>query len=280
MQSQSQGNLYGRISAAAAYFSGLQIPVYAAHAGYFIVLASFPTLVLLLALLRYTGLQVDHLTALLEDVLPSALMPAARKLVLNTYRNTSGAVISVSALTALWSASRGIHGLLTGLEGIYQVRQRAGYFRRRLTSVVYTFLFLIALLLTLLLQVFGQSLLGMLSRKDGALYALATEVVDLRLIFLLGMQTALFTGIFMALPGQRNPLRCSWPGALLASAGWLMFSKLYSVYVQKFSGYADIYGSVYVVALSLLWLYCCLSIVFYGGALNHFLLKRTGNEEK
>ena len=37
---------------------------------------------------------------------------------------------------------------------------------------------------------------------------------------------------------------------------------------------SSIYGSVYAVALSMLWLYCCMSIVFYGGTLN--VLLKTG----
>ena len=280
MREYPKGGLIGRMIGLLKYVASLQIPVYAAHAGYFVVLASFPSLVLLLAVLRYTGLQVDYFTGLLEGVLPAALMPAARRLVLNTYHNTSGAVVSISAVTALWSASRGIHGLITGLEGIYRVEHRAGYFQRRFSSVIYTFLFLLVLLLTLLLQVFGESFLELLSHTDGVLFQLATEVVDIRFVLLLTVQTGLFTGIFMALPGHRNPFRYSLPGALLASAGWLSFSNLYSIYAQKYSGYADIYGPVYAVALSMLWLYCCLSIVFYGGALNHYLLEHRKNTEK
>ena len=76
----------------------------------------------------------------------------------------------------------------------------------------------------------------------------------------------------MVLPNRRNRFADSLPGALLASIGWLVFSDLYSIYVEHFSNYANLYGSVYAVALSMLWLYCCISIVFYGGALNRYLM--------
>jgi membrane protein len=56
--------------------------------------------------------------------------------------------------------------------------------------------------------------------------------------------------------------------------GWLIFSDLYSIYVERFSGYGNLYGSVYAVALSMLWLYCCMSILFFGGALNRWLDER------
>ena len=54
----------------------------------------------------------------------------------------------------------------------------------------------------------------------------------------------------------------------------MIFTRLYSVYVDHFTGLSSIYGSVYAVALSMLWLHCCISILFYGGALNRLLVER------
>lgn len=251
--------------------SRLHIPLYAANAGYFIILAVFPMLVLLLSLLRYTNLRIETLTDLLQGVLPAALLPAAEKLIINTYSSTSKAVVGVSALTALWSASRGIYGLLTGLNAIYGVSENRGYLYTRSISVLYTFLFLLVLLLTLVLHVFGTTIAAWIPHTTNSLLLLLTDIIDLRFFLLLFVQTAIFTAMFMALPNKRNRLSESLPGALLASIGWLVFSDIFSIYVEHFSSYANIYGSVYAVALSMLWLYCCLSIVFYGGALNRFL---------
>ena len=58
--------------------AGLGIPMHAAGAGYFIILSIFPMLVLLLGLLRYTGLSVDAFNAFMEGIIPGALMPSAR----------------------------------------------------------------------------------------------------------------------------------------------------------------------------------------------------------
>ena len=98
--------------------------------------------------------------------------------------------------------------------------------------------------------------------------------MDLRLVVLLLVQTLIFTLMFMVLPAGRNRFWESVPGALLASGGWLVFSDGYSFYVEHFSGYANVYGSVYAVALAMLWLYFCISIVFYGGGLNRYLAEK------
>jgi len=279
MREYPKGGIIGKTVRLLRWLADLRIPVYASHACYFIVLALFPMLVLLLSLIRYTGLDVKNLSGILEGVIPSVLMPAAEKLIISTYQSTTGTVVSVSALTALWSASRGIHGLMTGLNSIYGVSEDRGYFYTRSVSLLYTFLFLLVLLLTLVLHVFGATLLQMLP-ADGGLLRFLSEVVDLRFFLLLGVQTVLFTAVFTVLPNRRNSIMGSLPGAVFASVGWLVFSALYSVYVEHFSGYSNIYGSVYAVALSMLWLYFCVSIVFYGGALNELLAQNREKRER
>ena len=267
-----RGGLFGRTVCLVHRVRQLQIPLYAANASYFIVLAVFPALLLLLGLLRYTPLEVERLGELLAGFLPEALLAPAEELILLTYDNTSGAAVGLSAVTVLWSASRGVYGLLRGLNAIYGVREDRGYLQARLISLVYTFAFLVVLLLTLALHVFGTALVQLLRRADAAFLRFLGDVLSLRYFLLVILQTAVFTAIFTVLPNCRNRFGENLPGALLASCGWLIFSNLYSVYVEHFAHLSNVYGSVYAVALSMLWLYCCISILFYGGALNRFLL--------
>ena len=131
------------------------------------------------------------------------------------------------------------------------------------------------LVLTLVLGVFGETLLDSLPPAGGALGQFLAEVVDFRFLLMLLLQIALFTAMFMVLPNRKNGFRESLPGAMLASFGWLIFTRLFSFYVERFSSYSRIYGSVYAVALSMLWLYFCVSIVFYGGVLNVWLTKNS-----
>lgn len=276
MREFPKGGLIGKTVALARRIAGLRISLYAANACYFIVLSVFPALLLLLGLLRYTPLEVERLAEMLQGVLPEALLEGAEELILTAYDNASGTVVGVSAVTALWSASRGIYGIITGLNAIYAVTENRGYFYIRFISVGYTFVFLLVLLLTLGLHVFSTGLLSLLEHASHPFWRFLTEVIDFRFVVLLVLQTGVFTAMFMALPNQRNRLGESFPGALLASTGWLVFSNLYSVYVEHFAHFGNVYGSVYAVALSMLWLYCCMSIVFYGGALNVYLQQRKG----
>lgn len=271
MREFPKGGIIGKAVHMGNMIKDMRIPLHAAYTGYFIVLAIFPSLLLILSILRYTQLNVETLVDVLGSVLPAALMDATEELVISTYQNASGAAVGLSAVTALWSASRGLYGLLTGLNAIYGVSESRNYFHTRFISVVYTFLFLLVLLLTLVLHVFGSSILSFLTSIDNPVVIFLVDLIDLRFFLLLGLQSLIFTLMYMALPNKRNRFWSSLPGGVLASLGWLVFSDIFSIYVENFDRYSNIYGSVYAVALGMLWLYCCLSILFFGGALNRWL---------
>ncbi len=273
MTRKPKGGLVGRAVYYTTSLAAMDIPRHAAATCYFITLGVFPGLLLILSVLRFTPLEVETLLAVLGGVVPDALMVYVSRLVYSTYQNSSSAMVSLSALTALWAASRGVNGLLQGLNHIYAVSENRNFLYTRFLSLVYTFLLVLLLLLTLVLHVFGSTLMDALYHSQIPFVRFFLGIIDLRFFLLLALQTIVFTGMFMLFPNQRNGLGESLPGALLTSLGWLTLSDLFSTYVEYFPNYANIYGSVYAVALGMLWLYACICLIYLGGALNRFLIQ-------
>ena len=136
MRELPQGGLIGKTVRAARAVSALNIPLRAAYGAYFIVLALFPALLLVLSLLRLTGLGVEDLMGLMENILPGPLRDTAEELIFNTWQTSSGTMAGLSAVTLLWSSSKGVYGLLTGLNAVYGVSEDRGYVYTRGISVV------------------------------------------------------------------------------------------------------------------------------------------------
>jgi membrane protein len=204
MRDFPKGGLIGKTVHLWRWLKELRIPLYAANASFFIILALFPALLLLLGLLRYTPLEVERLGELLEGILPEALLEGAEELILLTYDATSASTLGLSAVTALWSASRGIYGLLTGLNAVYGVREDRGWLYTRMVSAAYTVLFLLVLILTLGLHVFGTGMLALVQQMGHPFLRFLLGLVDLRFFLLLFLQTGVFAAMFMALPNGRN----------------------------------------------------------------------------
>ena len=92
--------------------------------------------------------------------------------------------------------------------------------------------------------------------------------------------TALFTGVFLALPDKRQRFVHVLPGAAGAACAWVIYSEIYSWYVNHITKASALYGSLSVLLLMLLWLYACISILFYGALLNHALFDWKEEKEK
>ena len=276
MKELPEGGLLGKGLRAYKAVSKLNIPLRAGYGAYFLVVSAFPALLLVLNSLRFTGLSVADLMGVLENILPAAIMDSIQELVVSTYSNASSTVAGLSLLTLLWFSSKGVYGLLNGLNAVYGVEEDRGYAYTRGISVVYALLFLIVLVLTLVLHVFGNTLMDLLYGIDSPIIMFFVDVLNLRRSFLLAVQVLLFTAIYMVLPNSRNGFWESLPGAAFSAVGWTVYSWAYSIYVTHYSRISNIYGSVYAVAVSMLWLYCCLCILFYGGALNRCLAKIRG----
>ena len=139
---------------------------------------------------------------------------------------------------------------------------------------------LLALLLTLGLYVGGQALLAFLLARGFSFAAVLEPILRNLHLYSFVLLTALFTGVFLALPDKRQRFVHVLPGAAGAACAWVIYSEIYSWYVNHIAKASALYGSLSVLLLMLLWLYACISILFYGALLNHALFDWKEEKEK
>lgn len=255
-----------KIHALFRYLNGFHVSLYAANASFYIVMAAFPMLALLLTLLRFLPFTEADLLGMVSPLLPEALIPVVRFIVDDLRSVNAAAAIFVTAIFALWSASRGVFGILTGLNEILGSAENRSYLHRRMTAIFYTFLLALSILLTLGIQVFGEKLLSLLALHHSRYLKLAAQVLRSRYWFSGGLLTLEFMLIFAVFPARRMHLCNVVWGALFSSVGWMVSSALFSVYVNLGGG-SRFYGSMTLLLLTMLWLYICVSILFYGGVI-------------
>ena len=241
-----------------------QIPVYAGNAAFFLVLSFLPLLTLLLGILQYTVFGPEDLLEILSRIMPDEVLPLFDDFLQKLYPKSGAAVISVSAVTAAWSASNGIYGMARGLGAVLGVQMR-------LLCLFYMLLFVLGLVLTLLLHVFGRKLLSVFTARALPLARTLSFLLEHLQLYSFFLLTALFSLLYLALPNRRQRLSRVLPGALAAAGAWLLFSTLFSVYVNHFAKGLALYGSLTTMVLTMLWVYVCVSIVFYGAFLNRLL---------
>ena len=118
--------------------AALRIPLYAGNSAFFLLLSLFPLMSILLAILQRTSLQEADVLRLLAQVSPAALMPLFEDLLDGLYDVQPVSLISISAVTVVWSSSKGMYSLLLGLNAVDGVTETRGYLRLRLLGILCT----------------------------------------------------------------------------------------------------------------------------------------------
>lgn len=85
-------------------------------------------------------------------------------------------------------------------------------------------------------------------------------MVDYRLVICLPVLILFFWVIYVFLPNKKQRAKYQLPGAVFAAAAWMIFSGIFSVYVDKYNNYSSFYGTMTTIALyngMVIWLHVC-----------------------
>lgn len=243
-----------------------KINAYAAQSAFFIILSAIPFLIVFSSLLQYTSVTEEMILEIIKKVMPEYVSPFMLSIVAEVYSRSVG-VISVTAFVAIWSAAKGVQYMTDGLNSVNDLEENRNWFVLRFWAVVYTVVFLIAVIFTLLVLVFGNSLHDLASGYVSFLAQAVDFLSHLRGLVMFGVLTLFFDVIFTTLPNRKLTFKSQLPGAAICSVAWYLFSFGLSIYVDYFNGFS-MYGSLTTIVLIMLWLYFCMYIMMLSAEVN------------
>lgn len=244
------------------------VGAYAAWSSFFIIISIFPILMLLLALLRYTPVTEQFLLESVLAITPSNLDGLFQQIINEMYHQSNFAIISVTALTALWSSSRAVLSVIRGLNAVFGIDENRNYIFLRIVAVFYTLIFLFLIIISLGIMVFGNTLLEFFHNHITPIYNIFSFLLSLRMIYIPIIFTVAFIYLYRIVPNRNYSFTDHLPGATFTAVGWITFSSAYSFYIDNFASSTYIYGSLTTVVLLMLWIYFCMYILFIGAEIN------------
>lgn len=252
----------------------LEVHIFAAYAAYFWILAIFPAMMLLLSIIQFTPISPDSIRNLLQNVVPESLQPLTDYMIDELFAVDSPAILSVSAVTALWMTSKGVLSLQRGLNRIYVARETRDPIWLRIRALIFSLAGVMALVLLLALGLLSHELVARLISRGSELGDLLLQLGRLRYVLSVLVLTFFFAAMYTVFPNRKLSFSASLPGAMVTAVLWTVFSRVFTIYADKFSNYSIYYGSLSVIAMAMLWLYVCLFLFFCGGILNRELERR------
>lgn len=242
----------------------------AAGVAFFAFLAMFPALA---AVVSLYGLLVDPQTVTAQvDILAALLPPDARGVVheqLTRLTATSGGALgfgfAFSLLLTLWAATKGTKALITAFNIAYGERERRGFLQLNAVALGLTLALLVFLIVALVLIAAVPAVLRIAPLPESADWGVRLLRWPLLFAF---VATAL--AVLYRYAPSRDESQWKWasPGALVATALWLLGSIAFSIYVSNFGGYNKTYGTLAAVVVLLLWFYITSYSVLIGAEIN------------
>lgn len=252
------------------------VSLYAAEASFFMMISSVPFVMLLLSLMKYLiPIGLDEILINVTGFLPKQVSDFAADVLTEVYDRANIPVMSLSALTLFWTASKGIRSIASGIRAVYgNGKSRYGTAVNILFSLLYTLIFFVVTVLALILIVFGTDTVDFLAGQSTALAETAEVIRALRGGVFLIVLTAIFLLAYRLFSKSGFGTGEHFGGAVFAAIGWLVFSWLYSLYIDNVADYSYVYGSLGALIVLMLWLYMGMKILLYGAELNVWLAGR------
>ncbi len=245
----------------------------AGQSAFYFLLAFVPLTIFAVSILQSLHIPVETLDRFLGDVLNKDTSEYFSSFLSNVYYNTAG-ISALSLVITLWSASKGIHAIINGLNRIHRTNENRNWILLRIRAMLITLMLIIVLLLTMLTFVLGTTISGILSPYISNMPDVVELFFSLRYLLLYAYLIILFSLIYRNVPNLEKQVRRRYgikdqlPGAILSATAWLTISVGISVYVDDFNGFS-FYGGLTRLAMIMVWLYMCLMFLMLGAEINY-----------
>ena len=244
------------------------LPSMSAQITYYLILAFFPFLLFLINLVSFTPLSNDILITNFNKFLPKETGILVKNVIVQTLQSKSKTLLVFGMIGSLWAASKGVSAIIKGLNKVYNIAENRNFIKLNSISLISTIGITIMIIFSFIMIIVGEPIgiyvFGFVGAK--ALFNIIWSL--LRYGIPLAMMFITFSLIFIYLPNRRLKFNNVIVGTIFTTFGWITTSVLFSFYVNNFSNYEKVYGSIGGVIALISWLYISTLIILIGGELN------------
>lgn len=245
-----------------------------AQLAYYMVLSFIPFLMFLMTLVGFSHLNSDAVLNLLSNVMPTEAFNLIQSTVIEIVDREQTGLLWISIALAIWVSSSGFKAVIKGLNKAYGVKETRSYIKLKLISMIYTILLALIVIATLFLFVFGDVIgdffMKVLEHPEFIYYIWNM----LRYVVVILIMILFFMFLYNATPC----VRLGWieviPGAVITTLGWISISYIFAYYVNNFSNYSRLYGSLGAVFMFMTWMFITSMILILGGEINAVLAEK------
>ena len=255
-----------------------------AQCSYFLFLSLFPFFIFLFSLLSFTNIPQSQLMSLVFSFFPTDVANVIRTIIENVLSTRNATLLTVGALMTIWSSSSGINAVRKGLYKAYRKVDSRPIWQVIIVNLVSTIGLALMLFITIVFLVSGEVIGNQVFMflNISSTFEIVWNLIRI-LVPVITMATV-FTMLYVLIPYQKVKFIEVFPGVVFTMGAWLAISMLFSYFVNNFTNYANIYGSISGIIILLVWLNLSCLFLLLGGEINaavaYFNALNNGNSVK
>ncbi|MDD6794099.1 MAG: YihY/virulence factor BrkB family protein [Clostridiaceae bacterium] len=244
-----------------------------AELAYYLVLSFLPFLIFLITLIGFANLDKLAILEALHRMVPTSVYDLTQNIINEVVGNQNTGLLGVSIVITIWTASSGFRAVIKGVNKAYDVEEKRSYIKRAIISFFSIIALALAILSTLIIMVFGN-VIGEYLLKLIPYNKVITAVWNmLRSGLVIIAVVFVIAAIYRYAPSKKVKWRDVIPGSIICTLGWICISTIFSFYINNYSNYSRVYGSLAAVFILMIWLYLVSMILIFGVEVNSILSK-------
>jgi len=252
---------------------------FAAALSYYFVMAFFPALIALAAIVAYLPVPdlFNTIVGTLARVVPPESMGLIRRIVADVITPSRGALLSFGLVGTIWTCSSGFAAMIEALNVAYDVPETRPWWKTRLLAIELIFIIGTLVTLAFTFMILGPRFGEFLANQLGVAPVFAMLWPVLRYVLAITFIVIAVDALYFLAPNLKQRFFQILPGAVLAVVGWILLSDGLSIYLHKFAQLNKTYGVLGGGIAFLIWLYWSGFLILLGAELNSEIIQVRGD---
>lgn len=248
----------------------------AAAMTYYLLFAMFPFFIFVTSLLGLLHLPTLTLDGQITRFLPEDVVAFLNLAIEHITKSSNNALLTFGLVFSVWFPLRAVSNLMEAINDIYGEEKSGSHSIRTAILTALTIVLTPAMLLLLLL---GERVLGFVGEYIPISAEFITGWSRMRFVPMAAALLFMLSAVYFFSPSKIQKVRYILPGAILSMGVWMLFSLIFSYYVDHMGRYSIIYGSIGVIIALLVWMDWSMIAMLMGAVFN-VALKETYDKPK
>lgn len=248
----------------------------AAAMTYYLLFAMFPFFIFVTSLLGLLHLPTLTLDGQITRFLPEDVVAFLNLAIEHITKSSNNALLTFGLVFSVWFPLRAVSNFMEAINDIYGEEKSGSHSIRTAILTALTIVLIPAMLLLLLL---GERVLGFVGEYIPISAEFITGWSRMRFVPMAAALLFMLSAVYFFSPSKIQKARYILPGAILSMGVWMLFSLIFSYYVDHMGRYSIIYGSIGVIIALLVWMDWSMIAMLMGAVFN-VALKTTYDKPK